>query len=186
MITDRELKQIEPIAEAFARSLYIQRTYERAVLDPDTGFYTYPFFLFSLKERLISGRNFMVFVFEIENFQDLENELMSRFARYTQLQKNDYFHTDSSSLCRLDINSFAVITEANDPAAISTIKDFANSLKEYSSEHFHLDLTGAIVSAGNDSPNVDVVLRWLKQALQASRQLDRVEPFLPDTLSAVS
>ena len=64
------------------RSLYIQKTYERAVLDPETGFYTYPYFLFSLKERLVSGRPFMVLSFELKNFQELDEELAQRFARF--------------------------------------------------------------------------------------------------------
>jgi hypothetical protein len=185
-ITKREIESLMPVCESFARSLYIQKTYERAVLDPETGFYTYPYFLFSLKERLVSGRSFMILSFELKKFQELEAELALRFARVCQLEKTEFFEETQATLCRLDSNRFACIIDDSNAKMIKKATMFGESLIENAAQVTHERLTGSLLSPGKGSPNVDQVLRWVQQSIQASRETTKIQPFIPDTLRAVS
>lgn len=185
-ITKREIDSLKPLCESFARSLYIQKTYERAVLDPETGFYTYPYFLFSLKERLVSGRPFMILSFELKKFQELDEEVALRFARVCQLEKSEFFEENQATLCRLDSDRFACILDETDSKAFKNANAFGDSLIQNALQVTHQRLTGSLLSPGKGSPHLDQVLRWVQQSIQASRETSKIQPFIPDTLRAVS
>ncbi|GAB4434068.1 MAG: hypothetical protein OHK0011_17200 [Turneriella sp.] len=54
-----ELRQrIADFTRARARSLITEHYYENSILDADTGLYSQPYAMFSLKERLLTGRPF--------------------------------------------------------------------------------------------------------------------------------
>lgn len=59
LVPGAELRQrITDLTRARAQSLITEHYYENSILDPETGLYSQPYAMFSLKERLLTGQRF--------------------------------------------------------------------------------------------------------------------------------
>jgi hypothetical protein len=101
-------QEITDLCTGFAHSIFLQRIYDIAVRDPDTDFFTYPYFYFMIKEWLKSNKQFATMVFEIEGIETATPKTMRRWAMNLQntlktlAQEGDLF-------ARLDRGKFAII-----------------------------------------------------------------------------
>lgn len=163
---DEMLNRLQNTAAGFARSLDIQKTFESAVIDTTTGFYTYPYFYFSLKERLISGGSFAVTVIEFPEYKDSDEE---KFKLWAHAVQNTLYHSGNSypdTACRLTAGRFGFIFTLADSASPEPVFERSQAIRSSALKHTGRENYGAMLISPVDITGVDTFSRRIETALR--------------------
>ena len=142
------IQAMHAMTSAFAKSVFIQKVYEKAVIDEETGFYNYPYFYFLIKERLPFEQNLAALIFQIEPMKEENTDDLKNWGRklYSIIGKD-------SSICRLENGKFIAIFNLppgaveEDAVENSYYKEIASRVQnsvEGSFSHRH-NIYGAII-----------------------------------------
>lgn len=100
-------KRIKNKMHIFGKNMYIYDQYENATLDQDSGFFTYPFFFFTLRERLLGGRMIAVLIFEFTNQKIYSKDKISEWYQEIWSIINSYnIKKNTASLSSHNLESF--------------------------------------------------------------------------------
>lgn len=73
-VTSESLNQLAKLCSNYSHAIFMQRIYDKAITDPETDFYNYPYFYFMVKEKLSADKKFAVVVFEVSGFNRISPE----------------------------------------------------------------------------------------------------------------
>jgi len=211
LLTDQEINRslgkLEQLSDDFAKSLFIHRTYERAVVDEETGFYTYPYFYFALKERLLGKSKFSVLVFEVNNFDQNTPHALSKWSKEVKsllpqkATRNDLsaMHTHNMSshfVSRLDRNQFIVLFNmktdkdlaVESSLTMDEILSFCEKIENISSTMLskNTSLYGTIVVKPEKVIDVEGFRKRLEFALQSAKYHENFATIFDTSLKATA
>lgn len=106
----------------------MQRVYDKAVADPETDFYNYPYFYFMVKEKLGSSKKFAVVVFEIADLNRISPETTRAWAHDLVIELNREQLKPLVS-ARLDRAKFALLYEVHN-TSVKKVSDDENYAQE--------------------------------------------------------
>ena len=109
-IDSQILDRLISLCTGYSDSLFMQRVYDKAVSDPETGFYNYPYFYFVVKEKLVSSQNFAVVVFEISSLNTVSPGTIRSWAQDV-LQELSHEKLKPVVSARLDRAKFTLLYE---------------------------------------------------------------------------
>lgn len=78
--TEEMCQELYTLAGEYAQSVFVQRLYDLAVNDSETGFYTYPYLYSVIKEKLQSSQHFAAVLFEVDPVESLSPETLRRWS----------------------------------------------------------------------------------------------------------
>lgn len=106
-----DLETLRKLIQSYSESLFIHKTYEKAVMHSESGFFTYPFLFFTLQEKANYGASFDLLHFKIPadanvNINDaLWQELKKFIFSYLSIPHSDpkllplkLFHAEDHSI----------------------------------------------------------------------------------------
>ncbi|MDH5719068.1 MAG: hypothetical protein OEZ13_00465 [Spirochaetia bacterium] len=166
------IHDMQETVSSFARSVFVQKVYEKAVIDEETGFYNYPYFYFLLKERIQFEKNIAAIIFKIEPF--LENiSGINEWGRkiYSILDKK---RDSKTVICRLEQGKFIALfnvsnlSKSEQHLEYEFYKSVAAQIRESVYEAFssHTAVYGAVVPKEKVKGSVDSFLSTLELALK--------------------
>lgn len=102
-------REIAAAVKSRSRSLLTQHSYENSILDAETGLYSAPYALFSLKEKLRAGLKFAVAAFEFSE-ADFSGEMSAKTVRTAIRILRENFEAESAPVvARADERTILVI-----------------------------------------------------------------------------
>jgi len=104
------LDRLIGLCTRYSDSLFMQRVYDKAVADPETDFYNYPYFYFMVREKLGSSKKFAVVVFEIADLGRITPETTRSWAHDLIVELNKK-HLKPMVSARLDRTKFSLLYE---------------------------------------------------------------------------
>lgn len=114
--------RITDFVRSRARSLMVEHYYENSILDAETGLYSNPYAMFSVKERLLAGKPFATAAMR---FQPAVNDqgLSARNARTAIRVMREHFAAEEAPvIARGNENTLVIVFAANDSAAGTALK----------------------------------------------------------------
>lgn len=102
-------REIAAAVKSRSRSLLTQHSYENSILDAETGLYSAPYALFSLKEKLRAGQKFAVAAFEF-SAADFSGEMSAKTVRTAIRILRENFEAESAPVvARADERTILII-----------------------------------------------------------------------------
>lgn len=191
-LSDDQVWDVQDVASQFARAIFVQRTYERAVIDDDTELHTYPYFFFALKERLFSERPFAALIFEIPQITKAEPEKLQRWAKAIRLEVKKMHNDPGYTIAaRIDDERFVVLQDLSQSVETKNLPDLpefvesASRIKTATTQILNLEAFGAIVPRSKSQSNIDSFLKRLDAALAVSLDEKSYGGVMNETISAV-
>lgn len=148
-----ELRQrIADFTRARSRSLIAEHYYENSILDADTGLYSQPYAMFSLKERLLTGRPFAVGIMRLSA---QSAGIDARSARTAIRVLREHFNAETAPvIARADESTLVIIFAPETGNAATALKQLFSAYRSQSKNP-----VGAIVE---DAPSCGAAQRVLK------------------------
>ncbi|HRP68411.1 MAG TPA: hypothetical protein PLY93_02655, partial [Turneriella sp.] len=121
-IAESEMRErIGTFVKTHSRSLLVEHYYESSILDAESGLYSFPYAMFTLKEKILGGLTFSAAVFQFpESF--FTSSHLSKIARTAIRAMREYFAADEAPvIARGSGNRLFIIFNARREGA----KDYA-------------------------------------------------------------
>ncbi len=163
--------ELQKEVSRFARSLFVQKSYQDAVLDDESVAVTYPYFYFALKERLLSSSAFATLIMCLDTSEAPAADQIKRWSMAIhQLLKTDEAdeHTSIRNkhlLARIDERQFAIVFDLN-RLDFQEALEISNKIEQITNTLLGLNVHGALVIRPADLNHVDHYLRRLQYGLQ--------------------
>lgn len=131
-LENSQLERLVSLCNRYAHSLFIQRLYDKAVTDPESDYYNYPYFYFMVKERLEGRRKFAVAIFEVSHFNRISPESIRIWAQDLVFNLSKV-RLKPSVPARLERSRFAFLFDLGDPESgkvdINNLKKIPDIIK---------------------------------------------------------
>ena len=180
---EAESELLEKAAE-FSRSIFIQKTYERAIIDDETGAFTYPYFFFAVKERILAKNRFAVLIFDLLRVDTTTSKSLRKWVLQVRtlledLQLNEGQRGLLSSnqqihiLTRIENNRFAILFDLNrDGFDLNSAEEISQEIRRLTDKVFSskVAIYGSLVPREEETNSADEYIRRLQYALKLALQ----------------
>ncbi|MDH4199379.1 MAG: hypothetical protein OEV66_03275 [Spirochaetia bacterium] len=180
-LTSEFLEKLISLTSRYAHSLFMQRIYDRAVADPETDYYNYPYFYFLLREKISHAASFAVVVFEISHLNRVSPESVRNWSQdvVSNLAKS---HLKPSMSVRLERTKFAFLYETGDHGSaknnLPQLENIPDIIKKTTQTSFKalVHVTGGFFLKPSSFEDADTFMQKLDYLLINST----FSPFSPD------
>ncbi|MDH5717365.1 MAG: hypothetical protein OEZ22_06975 [Spirochaetia bacterium] len=165
------IDEIEKKVSGFAKTIFIQKIYEKAVSDEETGFYTYPYFYFLLKERIKADGFLSAIAFHLEDINDLKELLaLKKWGRdiLSLLMRNQL---ESAAVGRINNNRFIALFDSKShidkQTFIYKLENIVKDMRKITEKSLTTDISlyGCVISEEVKIKNPEHFLSKINDAL---------------------
>ena len=166
--SEQQLTEMSEKASELGHTIFVQKIYEKATIDEQTKAYTYPYFYFLLKEKIVAETCFATVIFSMQGIESITASTVRKWvAKVKHNLSSMRISEDELPLCRLHGNRFAILlSEGNIEQGTEVMKLIKDTAKKLF--FGKVQAIGTLVSRTNGVSNVDDYINRLEYALQIS------------------
>lgn len=126
-------KQITAFVKANSRSLMVEHYYENSILDSESGLYSLPYAMFTLKEKMLGGLPFATAIFRFSD-GDFNAAVLTKVARAAiRVMREHFLAEEAPVIARAQGNSIVIIFNARKAESDKYLKAVRQLYNAYAS-----------------------------------------------------
>ncbi len=178
-----DLKILTSLVSRFSESLFIQKTYEKAVFNETSGFFTFPYLYFLLQEKLINSSSFEVLHFTVPGDSQQETdprlgvlaELLKKFVQGFLAIAYEDPKVLPIKIFQVDIHQFYLVLDREFYPRLKRnltdkdIKKIILEIREILQSVYHTFIPAALVSGSAGEKDVHAFLKKVRLEWELAR-----------------
>ena len=134
--SEDEQEEVLKLIAKTAAPVATQRKFENAAIDPETSFYTFPYFYITLNDKMVSHAPFITLVFRIRNIDQISSYTLKSWSRGIIYKMQLFFDEDRSKghinmVARTNQETFVILIETQQKN-IDHLSQAAQELENFS------------------------------------------------------
>lgn len=176
-----DLETLGNLVQDYSESLFIHKTYEKAIFHSESGFFTYPFLFFLLQEKTNHSSSFDLLFFQLPEADDTEKninfweDLRKYTYKFLSLSYADpkklpikIFFTDNQSMYVLI--DYEKYTNINSILNKEDAQRICSEIQDLLKKHYSIFIPGALTSSSSDDTDANGILKRSKLEWELAKE----------------